>query len=107
MQGRTCLRSQVESQVTASSQSIFNQQRNLVGQAELDRLGETGSLAEVDKVFERECQGDGFGEFDFDVEVWLLDVVVASQSDCTVANVTVAGEFNTILGCFNRYCRTE
>jgi hypothetical protein len=74
----TYLGGQVESEVTASSQSIFNQQRNLIGQAELDRLGKSSSLAEVYKVFEGESQGDRFGEFDFDVKVWLLDIVVAS-----------------------------
>jgi hypothetical protein len=74
----TCLRGQVESEVTASSQSIFNQKRNLIGQAELDRLGKTSSLAEVYKVLEGEGQGDGFREFDFDVKLRLLDIVVAS-----------------------------
>jgi hypothetical protein len=74
----TYLGGQVESEVTASGQSIFNQQRNLIGQAELDRLGKTSSLAEVYKVLEGEGQGDGFGELDFDVKVWLLDIVVAS-----------------------------
>jgi hypothetical protein len=69
---------QVESEVAASSQSIFNQQRNLIGQAEFDRLGKTSSLTEVYKVLEGEGQGDGFGEFDFDVKVWLLDIVVTS-----------------------------
>jgi len=74
----TYLGGQVESEVTASSQSILNQQRNLIGQAELNRLGKAGSLAEIYKVLEGEGQGDGFGEFDFDVKVWLLDIVVAS-----------------------------
>lgn len=76
---------------------VFNQEWNFVGQAKLDRLGETGSLAEVDEIFEGECQRDGFGEFDFDIHLWLLDVAVWSQSDCTVTDITSTGELDTIL----------
>ena len=74
----TCLRSQVESEETAASQSVLNQERNLVGEAKLDRLGEASSFTEVDEVFQGEGQGNGFGKFDIDVKLWLLDVVVAS-----------------------------
>jgi hypothetical protein len=77
MQG-TYLRGQVESKITATSQSVLNQQRNLVGEAELHGLGKTRSLAEIDEVFKGECQGDRFCEFDFDVHFWLVDVCVAS-----------------------------
>jgi hypothetical protein len=97
----TCLRSQVESQVTASGQVILNQERNLIGQAKLDSLGKSRSLAKVDKVFEGEGQRDGFGELNFNIQVWLLDVVVASKSDGTIANITRAGELDTILGRLN------
>jgi hypothetical protein len=100
----TYLRSQVESEVTASSQSILYQQGNFVGEAELDRLGKPSRLAEVDEVFQGEGQGDGFSKFDFDVHLWLLDVVMASQRNSTVSNVTSAGELNPILGCFNGDC---
>jgi hypothetical protein len=98
----TCLWSQVESQVTASGQVIFNQERNLIGQAKLDSLGKSRSLAEVDEVFKGESQRDRFGELNFDVQFWLLDVVVASKSDSTIANITRAGELDTILGCLDR-----
>jgi hypothetical protein len=101
----TCLRSQVESQVTASCQGIFNQERNFIRQAKLDSLGKTGSLAEVDEVFEGEGQRDGFGELDFDVQVWLLDIVVASKSYSTVTNITCTRELDTILGCFDGDCK--
>lgn len=74
----TCLGCQVESEVTAASQSVLDQERDLVGQAKLDRLGEAGSFAEVDKVFQGEGQGNGFAEFDFDVELRLVDIGVAS-----------------------------
>jgi hypothetical protein len=100
----TYLRSQVESQVTASGQVILNQERNLIGQAKLDSLGKPRSLAEVDEVFKGESQRDGFGELDFDVQLWLLDVAVASESNSTIANITVAGELDTILGCLDRDC---
>lgn len=74
----TCLRSQVESKITASRQTILNQQRNFVREAELDSLGQASSFAEVDKVFEREGQGDRLSELDLDVQFWLVDVGVAS-----------------------------
>jgi hypothetical protein len=98
----TCLWSQVESQVTASGQVIFNQERNLIGQAKLDSLGKSRSLAEVYEVFKGEGQRDGFGELNFDVQFWLFDVAVASKSDSTIANITRAGELDTILGCLDR-----
>lgn len=96
--GVTCLRSQVEPQVTASGQVILNQEGYLIGQAELDSFGKSRSLAEVDEVFKGEGQRDGFGELDFDVQFRLLDVVVASESDSTIANIACAGELDTILG---------
>lgn len=74
----TCLRSQVVSKVTASSQIVFNQQRDLVGEAELDRLGETSGLAELDQVFQGEGQGNGFGELDVDVQLGLVNIGMAS-----------------------------
>jgi hypothetical protein len=98
----TCLWSQVESQVTASGQVIFNQERNLIGQAKLDSLGKSRSLAKVDEVFKGEGQRDRFGELNFDVQFWLLNVAVTSKSDSTIANITRAGELDTILGCLNR-----
>jgi hypothetical protein len=102
----TCLRSQVESKVTAASESVLDQQRDLVGEAELDRLGEAGGFAEVDEIFQREGQGDRFGEFDFDIELWLFDIVVASQSNSTISNITIAGELHTVFGGFDRDCGT-
>jgi hypothetical protein len=75
---RTCLRGEIESEVAASSQSVFNQQRDLIGKAELDRFGQSCSLTKVDKVLEGECQGDRFREFDFDIEVRLFNIVVTS-----------------------------
>lgn len=101
----TCLGSQVESEITASSQSVLHQQRNLVGEAKLDRFGETGSFAEVNKVFQGEGQIDGFGEFDFDVKLWLFDIVVASQVNRAVSNITSAGELDSVFGSVNRDCR--
>jgi hypothetical protein len=75
---KTYLWGQVESEITASSELILNQQRNLIGEAELDRLGQTSSFAEVDKVFQGECERDGFGEFDIDVELGLVYIGVAA-----------------------------
>ncbi len=98
------LRSQVESEITASSQSVLHQQRDLVGKAKLDRFGKPRSLAEVDKVFQREGQGDRFGKLDLNVHLWFLDVAMASQSDGTVSNITRAGELDTVLGCFDGDC---
>jgi hypothetical protein len=99
------LRSQVESQVAAAGQVILHQERNLVRQAKFDSLGKSGSLAEVDEVFQGEGQRDRFGELNFDIQFWLLDIVVASESDSTVANITRTGELDTILVCLDRHCR--
>ena len=45
---------EVEAQVAASGQIVLNQERNLTGEADLDLVGESGSLAEIDKVLEGE-----------------------------------------------------
>jgi hypothetical protein len=74
----TCLGCQVESEVTAASKSVLDQERDLIGEAKLDRLREAGSFAEVDKVFQGEGQGNGFAEFDFDIELRLVDISVAT-----------------------------
>lgn len=99
------LRSKVESEITASSQLVFDQEGNLVGEAEFDGFRETSSLAEVDEVLEGESQGDRLGELDFDIQIWLLDVVVRSQSNSTVTNITSTGELDTILGGLDGNCR--
>ena len=98
---RTCLRSQIESKVAASGQSVLNQQRDLIGKAELNRFGESSGFAEIDEVFEGECQGDGFGELDFDVEFRLFNIVVASKCNRSVTDITSARELDTVLGCFD------
>lgn len=99
----TCLGSQIESKIATPRKRVLDQKRDFVGEAQLDGLGKARRFAEVDEVFERECQGHGFGKFDFNVEIWLLYVAVASKSNGPVANVTIARELDTIFGRFDRY----
>lgn len=69
---------EVEPQITVSGNGVLNQEWNLVGQAQLHGLGEASSLAEVCKVLEGECQGDGLGKLDINVRLGLLHVGAAS-----------------------------
>lgn len=97
----THLGREVEAQVAATRQVVLDQQGHLAGQADLDLVGQSGSLAEVDQVLERECQGNGLRQLNLDVEVGLLDVGVASESNSTVTNIAVARELDTVLGGFD------
>lgn len=63
--------------------------------------GQVGGLAEVDKVFEGEGQGDGFGDVNHDVLIGLVDVGVLAKSDGAVTNITLARELDTLLGGLN------
>lgn len=97
----TYLGGEVEAEVTASREVVLNQQRNLVGEADLDLGGESGGLAEVDEVLEGEGQGDGLGELNVDVELGLVHVGVAAEGDGTITDITVGGELDTVLGGLN------
>jgi hypothetical protein len=89
---------QIESQVTATGQTVFNQKGNLIRQAKLNGAGKSTGLAEVDEVLEGEGKRDRFGELDIDVQLWLLDVGVAAEGNGSVTNIAVARELDTILG---------
>lgn len=65
---------------------------------------EARGFAEVDEVLEREGQGDGLGEADFNVLLGVLDVGVLAQSDRAVANVTGAGELYALLCALDGDC---
>jgi hypothetical protein len=77
-------------------QTIFDQQRDLVGQAKLDLIGQTAGFAEIDKVFERECEGDGLCQVDIDVVFGLINIGVAAQVDHTRADITLALELDAV-----------
>ena len=69
---------QIESQVAIRSQAVLDQQRDFVRKAELDGARQTTCLAEIDQVLQRERQGNGLGERDVNVELWLLYVGMTS-----------------------------
>ena len=89
---------EVEAQVAATRQVVLNQQGHFTRKADLNLIGQSSSLAEVDQVFERECKGNGLCQFNFDIEVRLLNVGVASESDGAVTNVAIARKLDTVLG---------
>jgi len=101
LRGETYLWCQVESQITATGKTVLNKKRNLVGQAKLDSAGKTTGLAEVDEVFEGKGKRDWFTELNLNIVLWLIDVCVASESDSTVTDISVALELDTILGGLN------
>jgi len=92
----TYLGREVEAQV-AASKTVLNKKRHLLGQVQLYRAGQVGSLAEVDKVLKGEGQGDGFGEGNGDVLVGLFDIGVLADSNGAVTNVTGARELDALL----------
>lgn len=95
----TYLWRQVESQIAVTLRKrIFDEQRYLVAQAQLDGRSEARCFAEIDEVFQREGQGYGLGEVDLDIAVRLLDIGVRAQRDGAGANVAVAGEFDAFFG---------
>lgn len=100
------LRGQVEAQVAVALDHVLNQQGDLVGQADLDRLRQGRGLAEVDQVLEGEGQGHGLAQLNLDVLLRLLDILVAAQSHGTVANVAGAGELDAVLARLDRNCRS-
>lgn len=103
----THLRGQVEAQVAGALHSILDQERHLVGQADLDLFRQRRGLAEVDQVLEGEGQGHGLAQLNLDVLLRLVDVLMAAQSHRAVANVTCAGELDTVLARLDRDCRKQ
>jgi hypothetical protein len=77
----TYLGGQVKSQVAVVLQTVLHQEGNLVGEAQLDLVGQTAGLAEVDQVLERESERDGLGEVNLNVVLGVFDVGVAAQLD--------------------------
>ena len=73
------LRGEVESQVTASK-SVFNHQGHLLRKTESHMARQICSLAEVDKVFQGEGEGDGLREGYGNVLIGLLNVGVLTDS---------------------------
>lgn len=100
----TYLGSKVEAQVAATREVVLDEQRYLVGQADLDLGGQGSGLAKVDKVLEGEGQGHGLSKLNIDIHLRLLNVGVAAESDGTVTNVTVGGELDAVLGGLDADC---
>lgn len=85
----TYLRSEEESQVT-TAQGVLDPQRYLLGEAQLDLGGQTGSFAEVDEVFERESKSHRLRKLDRNILVGFLDIRVRADSHRATANVALA-----------------
>lgn len=94
---------QVEAQITTrlARELVRDEQRHLVRQANRDLVGETRSLAEVDEIFEGECQRDGLAELDLNVLFVVFYIGVLSQGDGAVADVAAAGELDAVLARVN------
>ena len=98
------LGSKVESEVALARDLVLHQERDLVGEADVDLVGQSSSLAEVDKVLERECEGDRLAQFNLDLLLGLLEVGVAAKSHRAVTNITVASKLDTVLGSLDHNC---
>jgi hypothetical protein len=85
----------------AASETVLDEQGHLLGEGEADGAGEVGSLAEVDEIFEGECEGDGFAEDNGDILLGLVDAGMLADCDGAAANVTLAGEFDAFFCCFD------
>ena len=72
------LRGEVESQVTASK-SVFDHQGHLLRKTESHMARQICSLAEVDKVFQGEGEGNRFGEVNGNVLLGLFNVGVLTD----------------------------
>ena len=93
---RLYLWSQIEPQIAVVGQSVLHQQRDLIAQAEPDLRAQAAGLAEVDQVFERECEPDRFAEVDLDVLALVFNVGVWSQRNRAVADVSAALERDAV-----------
>lgn len=80
---------------------ILNQQGNLIRQRQRDSVGQSGSLAKVDEIFQGKGESDGFLELDGGSKFRLLHIGVLPQGYCSIANVPRARKLNTLLGCLN------
>ena len=90
------LGSKIEPEVAVVRQSVLDEKRHLVAQAELDLRTESTSLAEVDQVLEGEGKGDRLAEIDFDVLGFVVDVGVWAQGHRAGPDVSAAGELDTL-----------
>lgn len=77
-----------------ASKVILNQQRHLLGQAQLDLRRQVGGLAEVDQVLEGESKGDGFGESKRNVLLGLIDIGMLTDGNRPATNIALAREFD-------------
>jgi hypothetical protein len=67
---------QVEPQKAAVGQLVLYEERNLIGEAEIDLAAQAGGLAEVDEVFQGKGEVYWLGEGDVHVQVGLVHVRV-------------------------------
>ena len=61
-------------------------------------------VAALQKVLERECEGDSLAQFNLDLLLGLLEVGVAAESHRAVTNITVASKLDTVLGSLDHNC---
>lgn len=81
----------------AASEAVLDAKRHFLGQAQGDLVRQSGGLAEVDQVLEREGQSNRLAKLNGNVLLWLVDVGVLADGDGTVSNVTRAGELDAFL----------
>jgi hypothetical protein len=67
---------EVESQIAVVLYSILDKQRNLAGQAELDRIRQPARLAEVCEILEGEGKGDGLSQVNLDIFAGLVNAAM-------------------------------
>lgn len=88
----------------STSQIIINQKRYLLRETQPDLGRQTRRFAEVDQVFQRECERDRFREVDGYVLFGLVDVGVLSEGHRSAADVSLARELDAFFGGFDNDC---
>ena len=74
---------------------IFNQDRHRLQQSQCNASAQGSSLSEIDQILETETQSDALRKFYRDVVGGIFWIVIGFQSYLAVANIALAGEFDT------------
>ena len=93
---------QIEAQEAVVGQSVLDEQRDLVAQAQSHLRAQAAGLAEVDQVLEREGERDRFAEVYLDILCLVFHVGVRAQSDRAVSDVSAAFERDAVLRALDR-----
>jgi len=74
---------------------ILDENRHRLQQPQRNTPAQWRSLGEIDEILQTKGQRDALGELYVDVVRGGLGVIVRFESDLAVADVALAGEFNT------------